>query len=209
MWDPHPRPLSLKGEGWLRFELRGTDRERSSRGFLFLGGRGNVLMRTRTFIRLSMRRLVGAAALAVALGTGLAAAADKPRHVVKDPYYGDSLFYFFQDRYFTSVTDLMVAQHFNRLKHHVDEAEVLRGGLYLSYGLHREAGEIFAQLIERGTTPEIRDRAWFYLAKIRYQRGLFAEAEEAIGRVERGLPPDLDEERWMLMAQLLMARGDY
>jgi tetratricopeptide (TPR) repeat protein len=166
-------------------------------------------MRTRTFIRLSMRRLVGAAALALALGTGLAAAADKPRHVVKDPYYGDSLFYFFQDRYFTSVTDLMVAQHFNRLKHHVDEAEVLRGGLYLSYGLHREAGEIFAQLIERGTTPEIRDRAWFYLAKIRYQRGLFAEAEEAIGRVQNHLPPDLEEERALLLANLLMARTDY
>jgi len=148
-------------------------------------------------------------ALAATLGTGPAAATDQPRHVVKDPYYGDSLFYFFQSRYFTSVTDLMVAQHFNRLRHHADEAEVLRGGLYLSYGLHREAGEIFEKLIEKGTKPEIRDRAWFYLAKIRYQRGLFAEAEEAIGRVQNSLPPDLEEERALLQANLLMARTDY
>src|SRR5882757_5280202 len=166
-------------------------------------------MRASPFMRVPIRRLAGAAVLAVAFGTGLAAAADKPRHVIKDPYYGDSLFYFFQDRYFTSVTDLMVAQHFNRLKHHGDEAEVLRGGLYLSYGLHREAGEIFARLIEKGTTPQIRDRAWFYLAKIRYQRGLFAQAEEAIGRVQNHLPPDLEEERALLLANLLMARTDY
>jgi TolA-binding protein len=160
-------------------------------------------------MRVPIRRLAGVAALAVAVGTGPAAAADQPRHVVKDPYYGDSLFYFFQDRYFTSVTDLMVAQHFNRLKHHADEAEVLRGGLYLSYGMHREAGEIFTQLIQKSSKPEVRDRAWFYLAKIRYQRGLFKEAEEAIARVENHLPPDLQEERALLQANLLMARTDY
>ena len=71
----------------------------------------------------------------------------------------------------------------------------LRGGMLLSYGLHREAGEIFAQLIERGASPAVRDRAWFYLAKIRYQRGFLAEAEEAIARIENHLPADLDEER--------------
>jgi len=146
---------------------------------------------------------------ALLLAAGAAAAAEVPAHVVKDPYYGDSLFYFYQGRFFTSVTNLMVSQQFGRMPHHTDEAEVLRGGLFLSYGMHREAGDIFTRLIAQGAPPPIRDRAWFYLAKIRYQRGLFAEAEDAIGRVERDLPPELDEERWMLLAQLLMARGDY
>jgi len=84
-------------------------------------------MRTRTFIRLSIRRLAGAAALAVALGTGLAR-----RRISRATWSRirttATACLFLQDRYFTSVTDLMVAQHFNRLKHHVDEAEVLRGG---------------------------------------------------------------------------------
>jgi hypothetical protein len=87
---------------------------------------------------------------------------------VLDPHYGDGLFHFFQEHYFTSITGLMVSQHFKRVPHHDDEAEILRGGMLLSYGLHREAGEIFAQLIERGASPKVRDRAWFYLAKIRY-----------------------------------------
>jgi tetratricopeptide repeat protein len=137
-------------------------------------------------------------------------AKDKPlEHVVRDPYYGDALFYFYQQRYFTSVTGLMVSQHFDRLSHHADEAEVLRGGLFLSYGMHREAGEIFARLIEQGASPPVRDRAWYYLAKIRYQRGLLGQAEEAIDRVGTTLPPDLEDDRRLLQANLLMARGDY
>ena len=155
------------------------------------------------------RALAAAGALLCALCAGAPVAGRELRHVVKDPYFGDVLFYFYQDRYFSSVTDLMVAQHFGRLPHHEDEAEVLRGGLYLSYGLHREAGEIFARLIDRGAPPPVRDRAWFYLAKIRYQRGQLALAQEAIGRILHPLPPDLEEERGLLEANVLMALGDY
>ena len=60
---------------------------------------------------------------------------------MKDPHYGDALFNFYQQHYFTSLTGLMVSQHFGRVPQHADEAEILRGGLLLSYGLHREAGE--------------------------------------------------------------------
>ncbi|MEO8835127.1 MAG: hypothetical protein ABI364_00145, partial [Caldimonas sp.] len=133
----------------------------------------------------------------------------EPTHEVKAPYYGDALFYFFEDRYFTSVTTLMASQKFDRLEHHDDEAEVLRGGMLASYGLTREAGEIFAHLIDRNAAPAVRDRAWFYLAKIRYQRGYFPEAKEAIAHIERKLPPQLEEERGLLLASLLMARSDY
>ncbi|MCS7101882.1 MAG: tetratricopeptide repeat protein, partial [Burkholderiaceae bacterium] len=92
---------------------------------------------------------------------------------------------------------------------HEDDAEILRGGLFLSYGLHKQAGEVFAALIERGAPPAVRDRAWFYLAKIRYQRGLLAQAEEALARIGGALPAPLAEERTLLAASLLMARGAY
>ncbi len=64
-------------------------------------------------------------------------------------------------------------------------------------------------MIARGATPSVRDRAWFYLAKIRYQRGYLPEAEEALAKVEHKLPPELEEERGLLLAQLLMLRSDY
>lgn len=128
---------------------------------------------------------------------------------VKALHYGDTLFNFFQDKHFSAITSLMTSQHFDRLAPHGDEAEVLRGGLLLSYGVHQEAGQIFASLIEKGAAPSVRNRAWFYLAKIRHQRGFNADAEAALARIDGKLPAALVEERGLLQAQLLMARSDF
>jgi hypothetical protein len=159
-----------------------------------------------------LRTCAGAVAMALALAasTALAApAAEAPPRVVRDPYYGDALFYFFQQRYFTAVTGLMASQQFGRMPHHADDSELLRGGLLLSYGMHEEAGRIFEELLDRSASPRVRDRAWFYLAKIRYQRGLSKLAEEALGHIGKSLPPGMDEERVLLLANVLMARRDY
>ncbi len=102
----------------------------------------------------------------------------------------------------------MASQHFGRVSHHDEESEILRGGMLLSYGLTKESGQIFARLIE-STSPKVRDRAWFFLAKIRYQRGYLPEAENALAQVENNLPEGLQEERILLQANLLMAHGDY
>lgn len=132
-----------------------------------------------------------------------------PQRLIQAPHYGDAVFHFFQEDYFTATTTLMASQHFQRIAPHDDEAEVLRGGMLLSYGLHRDAGEIFTRLIERGATPAVRDRAWFYLARIRYQVGELALAEEALSKIQGPLQAPLDEDRTLLQAQLLMARADY
>ena len=169
-------------------------------------------------VRLAFRiGCAAAAAAALALPPAAALAAwpfgasgpAEPTHEIKAPFYGDALYYFFQDRYFTSITTLMASQQFDRVVKHDDEAEILRGGMLASYGQTKEAGEIFATMIARGASPAVRDRAWFYLAKIRYQRGYLPEAEEALAKVERKLPPQLEEERGLLLAQLLMLRADY
>jgi len=171
----------------------------------------------RSLVRLALRiGCAAAAAAALALPPSAALAAwpfgasspPEPTHEIKAPHYGDALYYFFQDRYFTSITTLMASQQFDRVVKHDDEAEILRGGMLASYGLTREAGEIFARLIDRAS-PAVRDRAWFYLAKIRYQRGYLPEAEESLAKIERKLPPQLEEERGLLLAQLLMLRSDY
>ncbi len=149
------------------------------------------------------------ACLAVfAAGVAPAARADEGR-AVKDPHFGEVLFFFFQEDYFSALTLLGTAQHFARVPHHAEEAELLRGGMLLSYGLHQEAGRIFQALIDAGAPPSVRDRAWFYLAKIRYQRGYAAEAEDAIARVHGPLPGDLEDERLVLHAVLLLRRQQY
>ena len=134
--------------------------------------------------------------------------ADPPLRPVLDPHYGDVLFEFYQGRYFPAITKLEASQVFNRMQHHADEAEILRGGLLLSYGLHQQAGEVFEALLARGAAPSVRDRAWYFLAKVRYQRGLMPEANRALARIEHRLPAPLEDDRRLLQANVLMALGD-
>src|SRR5262245_15987693 len=60
--------------------------------------------------------------------------------VVRDLHWGEVLFYFYQDDYLGALTRLDAAQSLNRTSHHPIEAELLKGGLYLSLGQHEEAG---------------------------------------------------------------------
>ena len=158
---------------------------------------------------LHRRRSLAAALLTTLALLGTAAARAEPGGAILDPHYGDTLFQYFQDHYFSAVTNLMVSQHMGRVSHHSDEAEVLRGGILLSYGLTREAGDIFARLIDLGATPPTRDRAWYFLAKIRYQRGDTDAAQDAMAHIGNALAPELQEERALLQANLQMARADY
>lgn len=158
--------------------------------------------------RISLVGVLAAGAIGNAAAQSAADAAVRPV-VIAAPHYGDTLFHFYQDDYFHAITGLMVSQHFGRVAPHDDEGEVLRGGMMLSYGLHEQAADIFARLIERNAPATVRDRAWFFLARIRHQRGLLAQAQEALDRISAPLKGALEEDRQLLQAQVLMARQDY
>ncbi len=118
--------------------------------------------------------------------------------MVQDLQYGDVLFYFFQDDYFDSITRLLAARELNRIPHTEGEAELLLGGLYLSLGEHVEAGRIFEALLKQNTSEAVRNRAWFYLGKVWYQRGYLEESERALRQVSDKMDPRINAERYML-----------
>jgi len=129
--------------------------------------------------------------------------------VVEDPHYGEVLFYFYQEDYFPAIVRLLAAQKTSRLDHHLDESSLLLGGLYLSYGHHQEAARIFERLLAGNVRPEIRDRTWFFLAKIWHQRGYLKEAQNALTNIRAPLPEGLEAERQMLQAQLFIDRSQH
>jgi len=129
--------------------------------------------------------------------------------VVKDLHWGDVLFYFYQDDYLQSLTRLGAAQEFNRVTHHAVEAELLKGGLYLSLGQHEEAGRIFKALLNDNVPLDVRNRAWFYLAKVWYQRNYLDDALGALNSIRGALPGELEPERHLLEAQVLMYLNRY
>ncbi len=113
------------------------------------------------------RRILTALALACAIFVPAASADEEGPGpvVVRDPHYGEVLFHFYKGDYFNAILRLMAAQERELLTHHDDEAELLRGGLALSYGQHDEAHSIFDELLADGASGEVRDRTWFFLAE--------------------------------------------
>ena len=141
--------------------------------------------------------------------TALADKDDPEPIVVKDPHFGEVLFYFYQDDYFPAIVRLLAAKEQEQFSEHVNEADLLLGGMYLSYGHHLEAAEIFERLLAGNVSSEIRDRTWFFLAKIWYQRGYLDRAREALAYIEGELPENIQREALMLDAQILIDAGQY
>jgi lipopolysaccharide biosynthesis regulator YciM len=124
--------------------------------------------------------------------------------VVRDLHFGDALFYYYQGEDFETITRLQAYRQWGRLTHHDAETDLLLGGLYLSLGLHNEAGERFETLLTQSVPEGVRNRAWFYLGKVWYVRGYLDRAERAIKEVQGRLTPDLEAERMHLLSNILM-----
>ena len=132
-----------------------------------------------------------------------------PETTIQDLHYGDVLFYVYQDDDFEAITRLNAYEQWGLLQHHHDESQLLLGGLYLSLGLHNEAGSRFEALLTPQTPEGVRNRAWFYLAKVWYARGYLDRAEEAIRKVQGRLPVQLEAEKQHLFANILLRQGRF
>ena len=134
---------------------------------------------------------------------------NKRQHVVQDLSYGVALYNFFQEKYFSSITDLMVAEAKQTNENQQFDSDLLLGGLYLSYDLHEQAGKVLGELIQADIPAETRDRAWFNLSKLRYQRGFYTEAEQALTKIQDGLPDYREAERLNLLANIYLNQQKY
>jgi hypothetical protein len=169
--------------------------------------------RNRATLATSLGALAGAV-IAMALLPPPAQAEKKnpdtlPITTVQDLHYGDVLFYLYQDDDFEAITRLNAYEQWGLLSHHHDESQLLLGGLYLSLGLHNEAGKRFEALLTPQTPEGVRNRAWFYLAKVWYARGYLDRAEQAIRKVQGRLPVQLEGERQHLFANILLRQGRF
>jgi tetratricopeptide (TPR) repeat protein len=133
---------------------------------------------------------------------------EKKPDAAQDLRYGVVLYHFFQQSYFDALTELMVGQEKGDIIFHRDNAELLRGGMSLSYGLDRQAEPIFQRLLEKNRDSAERDTAWFYLAKLQHQRGRDSQSYKALSQLSGNLPPLLTQESQSLKANILLQQGD-
>ncbi|MEO0996786.1 MAG: tetratricopeptide repeat protein, partial [Pseudomonadota bacterium] len=147
--------------------------------------------------------------IVVATLCSVAALADLKVEQVRDPHYGHALFEFYKEDYFAAIVELLAADTMERMPNHEDDGELLLGGLYLSYGMHDDAATIFDRLLAERTDEAVRDRTWFFIGKIRYQRGYPETALAALTSIQGELPEELEPERRMMHSQVLMQLGRY
>ena len=141
--------------------------------------------------------------------TGSSHANIQKPNVIKDLHYGEVLFHFYQEDYFTSIVHLLAARQLNRTTNHAPDDEILLGGIDLSYGLHKESARIFNELLESNARDTVKNRAYYYLAKIYYQRGYIEEASHFLSKIHGPVQENIFGELKLLIGQVHLAQGEF
>ena len=124
---------------------------------------------------------------------------DEP-HRVQDLAYGESLFDYYQNRYFESISTLRLRQTQGRFANDQAKAQILLGGMYVSYGLYDDAEKIFNELLPQSVSPQTKNDIWLQLATIYYHRANLNKAAEILDRPLDKPTPDQSNKRLLLLA---------
>ncbi|MBI3562792.1 MAG: tetratricopeptide repeat protein [Gammaproteobacteria bacterium] len=128
---------------------------------------------------------------------------------IRDLRYGEILYNFYQQKYFSAITELLVTQQRKPIEVQGEDPKLLLGGLYLSYGMHDQASRLFDDVLSSSSLPATHDRAWYYIAKLRYIKGYFPAAETALLKIQHYLPPDREAERLHLLSNIYLSNQQY
>jgi len=142
---------------------------------------------------------------------------DKTSHHVKDLAYGVSLFNYFQQKYFSAITELLIAEHYQRISSGDKNPPLLLGGLYLSYDLHKQSADVFRQLLGDDNSQDenlqipliIKDQAHFLLGKNHFHDADYAKAEAQFISIRDGLKLDSEEEKLFLLNTIFLRNDDF
>ena len=128
---------------------------------------------------------------------------------IRDLHFGETLYHFYQKKYFTAISDLLVAQAKHPIKTQGHDPDLLLGGLYLSYNMSNPASQIFTQLAKPEIDKSIRSSAWYYLARIDYEKNNLKQAQQAINKITHDLPPRYNDEFQHLHSNILLKQKEY
>ena len=146
------------------------------------------------------------------------AAGQKAYGDLKDLFFGDSLYYAYQQEYFNAISRLdtelvqyygLDEPHLNTLFHHIGHAEFSVGDFELYYRMHTRAGRAIKAVIEGAVDEEIRNEAIYRLAKIYYQKQQFVNAAHTIEKLKGKVPEKLRYEEPFLRAQIYIVNGKF
>jgi len=128
---------------------------------------------------------------------------------IHDLQYGETLFNYFQQKYFSAITNLMVAQARDPISNQGEDPKLLLGGLYIAYGMQNQATELFHDILKNDKLPSTQDRVWYYIGKLQYNAENLRESEKALLRVKNTLPAEREAERLQMLANIYLREKQY
>jgi len=135
---------------------------------------------------------------------------------LKDLYFGEALYYAYQEHYFEALErlDAEIAQHYHvdepqldSLRYHIDHAEFSVGDFELHYRMHQRAGRAIKAVLEGNVDEPVRNEAAFRLAKIHFQKDQPYDALRALEGISGRVPEDIRDDIEFLRANIYMATG--
>ncbi|WP_444994135.1 tetratricopeptide repeat protein [Aliikangiella sp. IMCC44359] len=108
--------------------------------------------------------------------------------------WGSVLFDYYQKDYFSALVEYEYAAAINNSVAKSVSGKLLQGGMLLSYGLADESHEIFQKVLDQGASPDIRNKAWYYLANLYYHKSQPNKAYDALQQVVGQIPKELHPE---------------
>lgn len=105
--------------------------------------------------------------------------------------YGVVLYDYFQRNYFNALIEYEYSYYQGNPHATQAEGQVLKGGMMLSYGMPEASQKLFSELLDKTTTEDVSNRAWYYLAKIYYNKSEFEGATDSLNRVQGTVPKDI------------------
>jgi len=165
-----------------------------------------------------VRRLILLVCAMVAMNIAVADEEKLFNGKLKDLYFGEALYYAYQDDYFDAISrlDTELAQYYgldepelNSLHFHINHAEFSVGDFELYYRMHNRASRAIKAVIEGNVKESVRNDAIFRLAKIYYQKQQFDNALQSIEKLKGDIPAKIVAEEPFLRAQIYIESKKY
>ena len=122
---------------------------------------------------------------------------------LKDLYFGEALYYAFQEDWFDAIARLdtelelyhgLDEPQLDTLHYHINQAEFDVGDFELAYRMHQRAGRAITAVIEGNVEEQVRNEAIFRLARIYFQKHQPLNALYAVERISGAVPPSIRED---------------
>lgn len=106
--------------------------------------------------------------------------------------YGVVLFDYFQQDYFSALIEYEYANELNNPLALEAKGHMLQGGMMVSYGMPDEAEKRLHRIVDsKVKSEEVRNRIWYFLAKLYYNKSEQQKAYEALERISGVVDKDL------------------